>query len=170
MPLSSTDRKRRDHLVAAAETCRQAGRPDQVEAIDYVLSPKGAEFVTRLRRDSQDVEDNRGPSLSLGMREEWRDQLKAAAAAAGNILSADVTAILAAFVNGQFEPKPLPRATGGKRVNLVVRIPDADLVAQVHRMCGQAREGGDRLYLVSLAIDGLLRKYKVGPYAPKAKK
>ena len=143
----------RTNLKAAATQLRQTKTPALAEAIDTVLAPGGWKAL----RNTDSV--GTGDNLSIRMIREFRDQVVAAARAAGDTVTAGVNEGFALFLAGEFTPRPPakgPAVAEADKVNLNVR-PNAAL----H---GRVRESG--LLPQHVAAEYLMHKYQVGSYAP----
>lgn len=131
MPLSRQDQYRVDLLKKASAHLRNTGAPTELaESVDFVLTDEGANFVSRLRWKGAEQE---APNLALRMPLAVRDQVKAMAAAEGKSLTAQATAALNAFLDGEFtpeRPERAPRGAGGTVANLNIRV-NADLRRRV---------------------------------------
>ncbi|MEU6016944.1 hypothetical protein ABZ826_23705 [Streptomyces sp. NPDC047515] len=152
----------RERLTAASARLREVDSPHLADAVDEVLAP-GAWGLIRKAEQVENPEKAGDPNLPISMPNFLRDEIKELAAAAGANLTADVVEGLNAYVAGTFTPVDLPRATRGNATgtaNLNVRIPRA-LREQVEAK----DDDGPSPALVGR--DWLMRKYKVGPYAPK---
>lgn len=122
VPLSSRDQERVAQLKQAAEHCRQTGAPELGDAVDFVLSDEGANFIGRLRW-KEAAEEN--PNLALSMPLSLREEIKEGVKAAGKNLPTQAAMALNAFLDGKFVPDRLERAargSGGPRANLNVRV------------------------------------------------
>lgn len=123
MPLSRQDQHRVDLLKQASAHLRTTGAPEEVaEAVDFVLTDEGANFVNRLRWKETGEEN---PNLALRMPLALRDEIKAGVEAAGKKLPAQAVTALNAFLDGKFVPEraaATTRGTGGPSANLNVRV------------------------------------------------
>lgn len=171
MALSPRDKQHRDNLVKAVTALQNAGQPELAESVDYVLGPAGAEFTARLRKERTGATWERDPNLAMKVTAQERDLIKARAEAAGDSLTEVLNKGLAAFIAGDFEPRPASRASGasGAKVNLNLR-PDEDLLTKADAKCKAMREAGIRIYVSNVGAAYLSRKYRVGAYAPKTGK
>ena len=166
MALRPADQHRRDQLVEAAAVLTEHGRPDLGQAVEFVLSAQGAPFVQRL----QDLPaTSERPNIPMRLPKADRDEIKTRAKAAGDKLDVEVHEAFRAFLAGTFEPQPLERAphgSGDTMANLNVRTLDPAVRLKVEVKCSQMRTGGQRMYVSTVALDWLYRKYEIGRYAP----
>lgn len=124
MPLSRQDQNRVELLKQASAHLRETGAPKLAEAVDFVLTDEGANFIGRLRW-KETAEEN--PNLALRMPLVLRDEIKAGAKAAGKTLTAQAVTALNAFLDGEFVPfdpkeEDVLRAAGGPQAMLNVRV------------------------------------------------
>lgn len=132
VPLSRDDQSRVDQLHKAAAHLRSTGAEELAEHVDFVLTPEGMSFVSRLRKErfQRGIEEGDvPPNFPLFMDRDLRDGIKRKAKAAGANLAAEAEHALKLFLIGQFTPaqsKRATRGTAGPKANLNVRV-DADL-------------------------------------------
>jgi hypothetical protein len=120
VPLSRTDQDRVNQLHKASAHLRNTGAPELAEAVDFVLTDEGANFIGRLRW-RETAQEN--PNLALVMPKALRDQIKAGAQAAGKQLTTQAVVALNAFLNGEFvPPRPTRAPYGSGKANLNVRV------------------------------------------------
>ena len=132
--LRPEDKKRVEHLTAAASHLRAEGKTEWADTVDFVMSPEGRLFVNRLRVDrlrQETAEGKYGQNLAIAMPAPVREEIKAAIAQAARSSDVKVTAsteaarALEAFLAGKFVPsmpKRAARGTAEKTVNLNVRL------------------------------------------------
>ncbi|WP_406502187.1 hypothetical protein OHA04_45250 (plasmid) [Streptomyces sp. NBC_01590] len=149
-----TNRDLRAQLAAAAARLQEVDSPALAAAVDTVLAPRG---WAALR--ATDPDGTAGPNLSVMLDKAARDQIVAAAKAAGTSVTDDVNEGYRSFLAGEYTPRKPVRARYGasvERVNLNV-TPVLSLRQQVEEQAGMSA--------ANVAADFLMRKYKAGPYA-----
>ncbi|MFF8422904.1 hypothetical protein [Streptomyces sp. NPDC015680] len=148
-----TNRELRAQLAAASARLHEVDSPALAAAVETVLAPRG---WAALR--ATDTDGTAGPNLSVLMDKAARDQIMAAAKAAGTSVTDDVNEGFRSFLAGEFTPRKPVRARYGaavERVNLNV-TPALSLRQQVEEQAGMSA--------ANVAADYLMRKYKAGPY------
>ncbi|WP_107400461.1 hypothetical protein [Streptomyces africanus] len=139
MPLSRQDQNRVELLQQASAHLRETGAPKLAEAVDFVLTDEGANFVNRLRWKGA-AEEN--PNLALRMPLALRDEIKAGAKAAGKSLTAQAVTALNAFLDGKFVPEQgAARVSGSPQAMLNVRV-NAELRKRVDEHGAKLKEDG----------------------------
>ncbi|WP_331763214.1 hypothetical protein OG571_47660 (plasmid) [Streptomyces sp. NBC_01369] len=149
-----TNRELRTGLVAASDRLREVNSPDLAAWVDAVLAPRG---WAALR--ATDPDGTAGPNLSVMLDRLARDQIVAAAEAAGTSVTDTVNEGYRSFLAGEYTPRKPVRARYGasaERVNLNV-TPVLSLRQQVEEAAGMSA--------AHVAADYLMRTYKAGPYA-----
>ncbi|MEU6925483.1 hypothetical protein [Streptomyces sp. NPDC046631] len=148
-----TNRELRTGLVAASERLREVDSPALATWIDTVLAPRG---WAALR--ATDPEGTPGPNLQLLLSKTARDQIVAAAAAAGTTVTDDVNEGFRLVLAGEYSPRKPARARYGAAEKATLNVtPVLSLRQQVEERAG--------LSAANVAADFLMHKYKVGPYA-----
>jgi hypothetical protein len=149
----------RDQLEAAAARLREVDSASLAAPIDTVLAPGGWAAL----RDSAPTTVN-GSLLQLRLSEKLRDEVVAAASEAGMSVGAVVNEGFRAFLAGQFVPdesaRPVRgRPPAGQPKNVVLSVQaEASLRQQVKERADMSPPG--------VAVDYLLQKFHLGPYAP----
>ncbi|MEE1812682.1 hypothetical protein [Streptomyces sp. BE133] len=149
-----TNRELRTGLVAASDRLREVNSPALAAYIEKVLAPRGWAAL-RATDTAGAAVDN----LSVFMDKAARDQIVAAAAAAGNQVTDDVNEGYLMVLTGEYTPRKPIRARYGasvEKVNLNV-TPALSLCQQVKEQTGMSA--------ANVAADYLMHKYKAGPYA-----
>jgi hypothetical protein len=128
--LSRRDQDRVEQLRQASAHLRETGAPKLADAVDFVLTDEGANFIGRLRW-KETAEEN--PNLPLSMPTVLRDLIKKNAAAQGKNLTTQAVVALNAFLAGDFVPQRQERGKPGTALpksNLNIRV-NRELRAQV---------------------------------------
>lgn len=163
----------RDDLTAAAVKLREVGSDNLAAAVDTVLAPGG---WTRLRAAPlPEGESAAQPNLPVRMLVTERDAIKAAAEAAGDILTRVVESGFEEFLAGGFDPRVRNRprgthATAGESKSTSLNLsPNGDLVKRVEARCTELNEQGrkPKLAVSAVARAVLQARYRVGLYAPE---
>lgn len=150
----STNRELRTGLVAASERLREVNSPDLAAWIDKALAPKG--WVALRATDPAGASV---PNLPISMDKTVRDQIVAAAQAAGTSVTADVNEGYLGVLAGEYTPRKPVRARYGaaaEKANLNV-TPARSLMQRVEEATGMSA--------ANVAADYLMHKYGLGPYA-----
>lgn len=141
MPLSQSDQQRVEQLHQASAHLRSTGAPQLADAVDFVLTDEGANFVSRLRWKEAGQEN---PNLPLLMPTVLRDRIKEGAKLEGKSLTTQAVVALNAFLDGKFMPERPQRAPYGSKVatsNLNVRV-NAELRRRVDEYGQQLKDNG----------------------------
>jgi hypothetical protein len=143
VPLSRQDQNRVELLKQASAHLRETGAPNLAEAVDFVMTDEGANFIGRLRWKAAEQEN---PNLALRMPLALRDEIKASAKAAGKTLTAQAVTALNAFLDGKFVPdnpkeEGTFRAGGGPQAMLNVRV-NAELRKRADEYGAKLKEDG----------------------------
>ncbi|MGW1409457.1 hypothetical protein [Streptomyces sp. NPDC002403] len=149
-----TNRELRTGLVAASDRLREVDSPDLAAWVDEVLAPRG---WAALR--ATDPDGTAGPNLSVMLDKAARDQIVAAAEAAGTSVTDVVNDGFRSLLAGEYTPRKPVRARYGasaEKVNLNI-TPALSLRQQVEEAAGMSA--------AHVAADHLMRTYKAGPYA-----
>ncbi|MGW1468527.1 hypothetical protein ACWCPT_29795 [Streptomyces sp. NPDC002308] len=146
----------RDQLEAAAARLRETDAAPLAGAIDTVLAPGG---WAALRDSAPSTVD--GSLMQLRLGAELRNKVVDAASEAGTTVGADVNEAFRAFLAGKFVPNERASSTHGRAKNVILSVsPDASLRQRVKERA--------KVNPQAVAVDYLLRKYSLGPYAPGA--
>ncbi|MFF1916201.1 hypothetical protein ACFVYE_32360 [Streptomyces sp. NPDC058239] len=149
-----TNRDLRAQLAAASARLQEVDSPALAAAVETVLAPRG---WAALR--ATDTDGTAGPNLSVLMDKAARDQIVAAAKAAGTSVTDAVNEGYRSVLAGEYTPRKPVRARYGaavEKVNLNV-TPALSLRQRVEEETGMSA--------ANVAADYLMRKYKAGPYA-----
>jgi hypothetical protein len=141
VPLSRRDQDRVEQLRQASAHLRETGAPKLADAVDFVLTDEGANFIGRLRW-KETADEN--PNLALSMPTVLRDAIKAGASAQGKNLTTQAVVALNAFLAGDFVPERPERGKPGTvapKSNLNVRV-NAELRARVDEHGRKLMEDG----------------------------
>lgn len=143
MALSRDDQQRVALLQEAAAHLReQAGMPEHAGVIDFVLTPEGSKFVSRVhwQKRGEGI-----PNFAIQMPRTLRDAVKAKASVAGAVLEAEAERALKSFLAGEFTPalpEKFPRGQAPEKVNLNIRV-DRELRRRADALGKQLLEEGE---------------------------
>ncbi|MCX4911907.1 hypothetical protein [Streptomyces sp. NBC_00878] len=115
------DDKRIELLHQASAHCRETGRPDLAEGIDFVFTEEGAKFLNRMRWGA--VASDK-PNLAISVTPQLRADLKALASEKDSKLEKVVREGFARYIAGDWvppEPVKAARGAGVQKVNLNIR-------------------------------------------------
>lgn len=145
-------------LTTAARQLSEAGHDDSAAALEAVLAPRGWAIL----RASVEESGQARPSwnLSLFVAPALRDALKAAAESTDTSLGTVATAGLQRFVADRFEP-PVPFRSGGKKVNLNMRVDKAVFDRAAERVKAVSEEEGYTLTVAWVALSWLLEEFSL---------
>lgn len=160
MPRARTSSAHTIHarLAAGAAKLRQAGADDEANAIDEILAPSGWGLLRRAEA-AANPERAGERNLAIPLPKDIRDEIKARAAANGDVITRVVNEGFEKYLAGKFTPKQPQRSAWGSgevKANLNVR-PSGELRDRVEQ------EGPLALHVAGAY---LMHKYGLGPYAP----
>ncbi|MFD7867983.1 hypothetical protein [Streptomyces sp. NPDC059783] len=150
-----TNRDLRSQVAAASRRLREVDSPTLAEAIDHLLAPRGWVAL----RDT-DPDGASGPTLTVLLTKEVRDQIVAAAAEAGVTVTDEVNDGYRKVVSGEYTPRKPARARyGAAEEKVTISItPSLSLRQQAEEQTGVSAR--------HIAADYLMHRFSVGPYAP----